>query len=299
MFLLKTKFILPIAIVVGALASYALFVYLEKQEALLAKPRVEMRPIVVAKQNIPLGTTLREKHLEIREWPTNIIPNGSFQNRETLQDRVVKTEMIAGEAILEAKLAPVGSSGGLAGLIPPGKRAISVAVNVVSGVSGFILPNTSVDVLATVQPSAGDKLKTFTKMVLENVQVLAVDQTIEKEDDEPVTVKSVTLLVSPGEAEKLALASNEGKLQLMLRNAMDIEMTETSGVLLSQLMGRPKPVRRRRIVTKVAPPPKVEEEKAPPPRIVEVIRSNVRSELTFEEKNTDGDKQDKEPTASK
>jgi pilus assembly protein CpaB len=136
-------------------------------------------------------------------------------------------------------------------------------------------------------------------MVLENVQVLAVDQTIEKEDDEPVTVKSVTLLVSPGEAEKLALASNEGKLQLMLRNAMDIEMTETSGVLLSQLMGRPKPVRRRRIVTKVAPPPKVEEEKAPPPRIVEVIRSNVRSELTFEEKNTDGDKQDKEPTASK
>jgi pilus assembly protein CpaB len=114
-----------------------------------------------------------------------------------------------------------------------------------------------------------------------------VDQTYRKNDDDPVTVQSVTLLVSPPDAEKLALASNEGELQLTLRNNSDLEISNTAGVKLSQLLGRPKVTPRRRVRTRT-PPKKVEE--PPPPRVVEVIRANERSEKTFEEEKGSQDK---------
>lgn len=281
MFLLKPKVILLLAVVSGALAFYGFSRYMKQQEENLRKSQVVKIPVVVASNDLSLGTSLTSTDLQIREWPENIVSRGSFRDIPDVEGRVLQTDVAAGEAILESKLAPKGSSGGLSSLIPPGMRAISVAVNVVSGVSGFILPKTWVDVLATIAPSS-EKNKTFTKTILENVQVLAIDQTYRKNGDDPVTVQSVTLLVTPDEAEKLALAANEGKLQLTLRSTADSDLIETDGVLVSHLLyGKPKPRPRVRRVRRPSPPPKKEQE--PAPRVVEVIRSNVRTEVTFEE----------------
>lgn len=287
MFLLKPKMILVLAVVSGLLAFYGFSRYMQQREEDLRKPIVVTRPVVVTTANRPLGTTLKEGHMEVREWPEDIVPSGSFRELEELigreleglVGRVLKTDVIAGEPILASKLAPKGSSGGVSSLIPPGMRAMTVAVNVVSGVGGFILPKAKVDILATVLTSS-KKEHTTTKMILQNVQVLAVDQTYRKNDDDPIAVQSVTLLITPAEAEKVALAGNEGKLQLTLRNSADAELHNTAGVRLSQLFGSPK-VRPRRRVSRPPRPPKVET--TPSRRVVEVIRANVRSEVVFEE----------------
>ncbi|MEE9610001.1 MAG: Flp pilus assembly protein CpaB [Desulfatiglandales bacterium] len=289
MFLLKLKYIIPLALVTGLMASYGVFRYLKQQEKGNTKPVVVNIPIVVAAQDLILGTTLREEKLQVRQWPENIVPAASFQDPNVLVGRVLKTDIFAGEAVLAAKLAPEGSSGGVSSLISAGMRAMTVSVNTVSGVGGFVLPKARVDVLVTVNPSgnSGNSGKITTKIILQNVQVLAVDQTYRKNDDDPVTVQSVTLLVSPPDAEKLALAANEGELQLTLRNNSDLEISNTAGVMLSQLLGRPKVTPRRRVRTRT-PPKKVEE--PPRPRVVEVIRANERSEKTFEEEKGSQDK---------
>ena len=159
---------------------------------------------------------------------------------------------------------------------------MTVPVNVVSGVGGFILPKTRVDVLVTASPSI-KKEEATTKIILENVEVMAIDQTVAKDDSDPVSVKSVTLLVTPEQAGKLALAMNEGTLQLALRNVADDKASGNDGIVLKELFGgkpEPKPVKR---ITYKAPAKKVEPDD-PPKRVVEVIRSNERSEVSFDEK---------------
>lgn len=295
MFLLKPKMIFLLAVVSGLLAFYGFRRYIEQREEEVKMP-LATRPVVVSAENLTLGTTLNWDNLQVTEWPENIVPKGSFQEKKDLDGRVIKTAVTAGEAILASKLALKGSSGGVSSLIPKGMRAMSIAVNVVSGVSGFILPNTWVDILMTIKPSSSDKTKTLTKTILEYVQVLAVDQIYKENDDDPITVKSVTLLVAPEDAERLALAGNEGKLQLTLRNTADSELYKTDGVLLSQLLKvqSRRPIRRR--VSRPQPPPKAE--KTPSVRVVEVIRANVRSEVSFEEEGSNSE--DKEvKTASK
>jgi len=194
---------------------------------------------------LALGTPLKAADLLIKQWPEDLVPDSSFQDMSEVIGRVMKTEVIAGEPILSTKLAPTGSGGGVPGLIPSGMRA-------------------------------------FTKTILQNVEVLAIDQTYNKNNDaDPVVVKSVTLVVSPDEAEKLALAGNEGKLQLVLRNGTDLEMRNTDGVKISQFNGRVEPQPQLRVIRPQPAPEEVEEEEAPV-RVVEVIRANVRSEIAFE-----------------
>jgi pilus assembly protein CpaB len=286
MFLLRLKYIIPLALISGLVASYGVYVYLQQQQERIKAPEIATRQVVVAATALSLGTTLRAENLQIKEWPENLVPEGSFQEATELEGRVIKSEVSAGEPILNAKLAPAGSNGGFPSLIPPGMRAMTVAVNMVSGVGGFILPKTKVDVLLTVTPSS-EKLETISKMILQNVEVLAVDQTYVKTDSDPSDVKSVTLLVTPEEAEKLALTGNEGKLQLTLRNTTDTAIAYTAGISLKQLLNhaeakprdqasRPKPA-----PASAAPAPKAEEPASS--RVVEVIRANVRSEITFDE----------------
>ena len=182
----------------------------------------------------------------------------------------------------------IASCSGFAAAIPAGMRAMTVAVNVVSGVSGFILPHARVDVLATVS-STGDKEESTTTTILENLEVLAVDQTVDTKGDEPITVKSVTLLVTPEQAEKLALGSYEGKLQLVLRNTADQEEAAPSGVRLKELITKNKPVQpapQPRVTrTEAAPAPAVQPQpvQEPPKQVIEVYRSNVRSEVILDE----------------
>ena len=172
-------------------------------------------------------------------------------------------------------------------MIPPGMRALTVSVNTQTGVSGFILPNTRVDVLVTV-PNPRSKSYSTTKIILEDIKVLAVDQTYERKGDEPVVVQSVTLLVTPEQAEKLALACTEGKLQLSLRNTSDRTVQPTAGVRLSEL------ITRRRYTPTVTKKPVESTQKTVEPEVtehvVEVIRSSERSNVKFEEKRANDEK---------
>jgi len=281
MFLLRPKFVITLAVLTGLLAAYGVYHYLKQQEARTtdsALPTFVSQRVVVAVTDLPVGSLLTPLDLQVRMWPENLIPAGSADSLEKMVGRVLKTEISAGEPILESKLAPKGSTGGFSSLIPPGMRAVTVGVNVVSGVGGFILPKTRVDVLVTV--TMGDR---STKTILQNVEVLAVDQTYNQDSDDPVTVKSVTLLVTPEEAEQLSLAANEGVLQLSLRSGADDELYIGKGVELKQLMKTYTPPQPR-----VSSPSKPKPQPPPPPpepqtKVVEIIRANKLSEVEFEE----------------
>lgn len=281
MTLLQPKVIIFMAIISGAVATYGIHNYIENQAFKEEKPQVIVAPVVVSAHNIPSGITLEPGLLKIKEWPVDIIPPGSFVDSNKVVNRVTKTEIYANEPILENKLAPKGSVGGVTSLIPPGMRAITVAVNIVSGVAGFILPNTRVDVLTTVSNSNQPK----TKIILQNVLVLAVDQTYRKNDDDPVTVKSVTVLVTPEEAEKLTLATTEGKLHLVLRNSSDEEKEVTYGVDIRRLFSNRSPTRSYAPRSKPTPTVAESENKKNNSRVIEIIRSNERSEIEFKEEN--------------
>ena len=277
---LKTKVIIPIAILAGVVATFGAFKIIEKKKNEIQAVEIKTRSVIVSATDLGIGSLLTYNNMMAKEWPIELVPNGSFDNVDMLAERVLKMEMSAGEAILLSKLAPEGSMGGFSSLIPPGMRAMTVAVNVVSGVGGFILPKTRVDVLVTASPS-NNREEATTKIILVNVEVVAIDQTVDKENSDPLTVKSVTLLVNPEQAGKLALAMNEGTLQLALRNSSDSNANATDGIALKELMAnknQPKPVRRT-----YRAPVKKEEPKEPNRRVVEVIRSNERSEVSFDE----------------
>ena len=276
--LFKMKIILPIAILTSAVSTYGVYHYLQKKKTEIEDPRRLTQSVVIAKANFDIGRMLEESDLKQSDWPKNIVPKGSLSDLSLVVGRVVKTEIYEGEAILESKLAPAGSEGGFASIIPPGMRALTVSVNTYSGVGGFILPNTRVDVLVTV-PSSSNKEESSTKIILEDVKVLAVDQTFEREGDDPVIVQSVTLLVTPDEAEKLVLASTEGKLQLSLRNYVDHATQPTSGVQLRELISNPRPRRTSRLSSTANRQAKSKSEQT----VVEVIRSSERSEVKFDE----------------
>ncbi len=199
--------------------------------------------------------------------------------------------MLPNEPVLESKLAPRGAGAGLTTAIPSGMRAVSVKVNEVIGVSGFVLPGTRVDVIVTGSPdnsSSGE----ISKVVLENVEVLAAGQNIERNaQGTPEKVQVVTLLVTPEDSQKLALASSDARIQLALRNPLDLEHTDPSPVKRAELYSEPSsdqpkveeaaPV--RRVVRRVAPPPPPP---PPPPKKyeVEVIQGTERKTMTYEEK---------------
>jgi pilus assembly protein CpaB len=291
--LLKPKFMILFAILLSGLATIATYRFIQQQKEQIQgqqEQRIKLQKIIVAQQDLQMGTMLNETLLVVAEWPEDIIPLGSFSSMDLVAGRVLKSPVFTKEPILEAKLAPPGSEGGFSSIIPLGMRAATVAVNVVSGVSGFVLPGTYVDVVTTVSPSS-NKEETASKIILENVKVLAVDQLFERKDDDPMTVQSVTLLVNPEQSEKLVLASTEGKLQLTMRNRADSSETNTTpGIWLKDLIAAnnppPPPVRvstRRTIQpTKQEPVPAAVKEARPQPRKVEVIRATKKEEITFD-----------------
>jgi len=285
MFLLKPKWMIPIAIITGLFATLGVYRYLQRQKQIVIQPQAAMTRVVVATTSLPMGSKLEAEMLRLTDWPRDLVTGQTFSVIDSAVGRVVKMDICTGEAILESKLAPRGSAGGFLGLIPPGMRAMTVAVNVVSGVSGFILPHTHVDVLATITPSS-KKEEATTRIILEDIEVLAVDQTFRKNDDEAVTVQSVTLLVLPEQAEKLALARNEGKLQLTLRNLVDRATAASNGIRLQQLISntRPAAVTSAPAPQAAAPvvPASAEAEVEEPQQVIEMLRSNVRSEVVLQ-----------------
>jgi pilus assembly protein CpaB len=205
-----------------------------KQYLLSAQAFNRVNNVVVAKVGIPVGSRIIREQLTVAQFPADVTPEGAISDIDaSLLDRVVITAISPREPLTEAKLAPVGSLGGLSSVIPEGFRAMTVKVDDVVGVSGFIMPGTLVDIVVVIQPPKGTaNEEMISKIVLQNIKVLASGQNIDKpKNDREVerSVKAVTLQVTPEQAEKLALASSEGKLQLVMRNSVDQADEQTSG----------------------------------------------------------------------
>jgi len=205
-----------------------------KQYLLSAQAFNRTNDVVVAKVAIPVGSRLIAEQLTVAQFPADVTPEGAIAKIDpSLLDRVVVTGISPRDPITEAKLAPVGSLGGLSSVIPDGYRAMTVKVDDVVGVSGFIMPGTLVDIVVVIQPPKGTaNEEMISKIVLQNIKVLASGQNIDKpKNDREVerSIKAVTLQVTPEQAEKLALASSEGKLQLVMRNSVDQADEQTSG----------------------------------------------------------------------
>jgi pilus assembly protein CpaB len=224
----RLLFVMGSAAVFGLLAAFSVSRYLSDAQANTRN----MNSVVVAKVDIPLGTKVAAEQLSTVQFPSNAIPEGTFDNAEKLVGRVTVTNVAAREPVTDFKLAPEGSAGGLSAVIPAGYRAMTVKVDDVIGVAGFLQPGTMVDVLTVIeQPGSTMSGNPISKIVLQNVKVLASGQNLDKPKDEREAdaVKAVTLQVTPEQAEKLALASTEGKLRLVLRNGIDQDDEQTTG----------------------------------------------------------------------
>ncbi|HET8677799.1 MAG TPA: Flp pilus assembly protein CpaB [Blastocatellia bacterium] len=252
--------------------------------------------IVVAVDKLSVGTRLTEQQLRLAPWPSNIPMQGSFIDPKELVGRGVIIPMSPNEPVLESKLAPKEAGAGLTSVIPDGMRAVSVSVNAVIGVAGFVLPGSHVDVIAVGSPDSQGNNE-VSKVFLENVEVLAAGQNVERDNTgKPQNVQVVTLLVRPEDAQKLALASVDSRVQLALRNPIDLVEANPIAVNKSAIYGSssspgaaPKPTVIRPIVRRAAPKPVNPAPVAAPAPThvtveVELIKGDKREKTTFEKK---------------
>lgn len=250
----------------------------------------DQRQIVVAARDADLGTPLDATMISTIAWPSGAIPEGAFTDPKLVEGRVLKTTLSRSEPILESKLAPKGTKGGLSAIIAEGRRAITVRVNEVIGVAGFALPGSFVDVMVhTVidDRKAGSSGAPISKIVLERILVLAVAQEAGRDDTKPKVVSAVTLEVTPEQAEMLDVARSVGNLSLVLRNQMDQSPVNTPGRGKADLfeVKAPEPPKPPPKVVSVRRPPAVVPRPAPaasaPPKEegpkIEVIRGVARS----------------------
>jgi pilus assembly protein CpaB len=218
---------IAVSVVMGLIAVVVAAQWLGQQASLATNQ------VVVAAREIQLGSPLTPDMLRTVEWPRSSLPDGAIQNEKDLDGRVVKTSLQRGEPILESKLAPVGTKGGLSSVISEGKRAITVKVNEVIGVAGFALPGNLVDVMVNTKD---ENEKPISKIVLEQILVLAVAQEANRDETKPKVVSAVTLEVTPEQAEKLDLARSVGNLSLVLRNQLDKDGAMTDGARKNDLL---------------------------------------------------------------
>jgi len=260
----------------------------------LSPPTEETVQIVVAAEKLSLGTRLAEQHLRIANWPKANLPEGRFSDPKEIEGRGVIVQMSANEPVLDSKLASKEAGAGLASAIPEGMRAMSVRVNDIIGVAGFVTPGTHVDVIIIGTPGSNSTQQT-SKIFLENVQILAAGQNLERDvNGKPQASQVVTMLLTPEDAQKLALAG-DSRIQLALRNPIDMAQENTPGVQMAALYGkssaaeasqapRPRPVR----YTPPRPKPiaaiPVNVEPAVRRVTVEVISGGKRETSTFEMK---------------
>jgi len=267
--------VLVLALTAGGAFAYGTYRYI--QQVPERAESVQTRPVIVAASNLDVGREVRPEDIRIVEWPASALPADAFNNAEDVVGRGVIDSLVQNEPVLNNKLAAKGAGSGLPPVIPPGMRALSVRVNDVVGVAGYVLPGTRVDVVATVNPTQQPNEIT-SKVVLTNVLVLAAGTKIERDSSEgkPMSVSVVTLLVEPAEAERLTLASTEGQIQLALRNPLDKETPTTPGIRPAGLIGA-APIARAVRPRTAAPAPRP----APVPDVlpaVEFIRGDKRAQ---------------------
>jgi pilus assembly protein CpaB len=270
--------VLVLALSVGGVFAYATYNYV--QNVPKPGPGVPTRRVVVATRDLDVGADLTRDDIRVIDWPANAAPAGAFDDLKDVEGRGLIMPVIQNEPILPVKLASKEAGAGLPPAIPPGLRAVSVRVNEVIGVAGYVLPGTHVDVLAVVSPSERHEEIT-SKVILTNVQVLAAGTKIERDErnNKPMAVSVVTLLVGPEEAERLTLASSEGKIQLALRNPLDKTTPDTPGVRPAVLLGLARPAAPRGTGSSAHSRPVATMAAAPTPEpTVEIIRGDKRNE---------------------
>jgi pilus assembly protein CpaB len=245
----------------------------------------DLRDVVVAARPLSVGTTVKPADIKLGKVPSSAFPKGGFAKPEEVIDRPVVSNILMDEAILEGRLAVRGSGLGLAPIIPVGMRGVTVRVNDVTGMAGFVLPGMRVDVLVTGRPPSSDGSITVTP--LQNMLVLSAGTVMQSDSrGQPVPSATVTLLATPEQAETLTLANNEGRIQLVLRNGSDQTIEKTAGREIAELYGghaarkkapeaapapRPRPRPIETYVTAAPPPP------PPPPDQIIVIRGTTKS----------------------
>jgi pilus assembly protein CpaB len=250
----------------------------------------DQKDVVVATRPLGVGWMIKPADVKIDKVPSDAFPKGAFTKVEDVLDRPVISNVLLDEPILEGRLAAKGSGLGLAPTIPVGMRAVTVRVNDVAGIAGFVLPGMKVDVLVTGHPPNGDS--TMTTTCLQNMLVLSAGTTMTPDPrGQTINAPTVTLLVDPEQAETLTLANSEGRIQLVLRNSSDQTIEKTSGRFVSELYGsarKPAPTKPEAAprpkktveVARVAPPPPVivaPPPPPPPPDQIVVIRGTTRT----------------------
>ncbi len=241
-----------------------------------AKSGSGMTKVAVVSTDISLGQRLTPELVQLVDWPSSSVPPGAFQQIDALDGRVLKTNMLRGEPVLQAKLAPVGTQGGLSAVIGEGKRAITVRVNDVIGVAGFALPGNYVDIIVNTQRELSNTTardNSISKIVLERILVLAVAQEVGRDDTKPRVVNAVTLEVTPQQAEKIDLARSVGTLSLVLRNQIDPMVADTEGVTKTSLLRQ------------VAAPVMLAEQSKNSPSITPPVSRNTRTASTRAKKS--------------
>ena len=282
----STLIALGLAIVCGALAVWLTSQWMEAKAAdgqLSNREEIQMTKIVIAAVDLEIGTLLSTENLTLTEWPISNVPKGAFDNIEAVAGRVAVTKLPAGGPLRAAELADAGSGAGLVALIPPGRRAMSIKVDEVSGVAGFILPNTYVDVIAV--DNKGNRERREAKTILKKIKVLAIAQETTTEKGKAKIVKSVTLELLPQEAESLALHSILGSIHLILRNPL--EMKDEPPPVVAPVVA--KRTRIAQAKPKVVEAPAAPLQPAGPPNYsVEVIKGSKDPEkIKFKSVNSD------------
>jgi pilus assembly protein CpaB len=278
----RTFLVLGLALVVASVASFG--VYRAVQQIPVRQVEVPGASVVVAARSLPQGQMITAQDLKVVNWPAREPLAGGFSNLEAVTNRGLVASVVENEPILESKLAPIGTGAGLPPTIPEGMRAISVKVDEVIGVAGFVVPGTRVDVVVTARGSRTEE--SMSRVVVSDVKVLTAgtryDQEKSRADGQPIAASVVTLVATPEDAERIALASVEGKITLTLRNPLDTRPSQTRGVRMAALMegGTPPPpvqknIGGHKVVVQPPPPPPPP---APKPYTVEAIRAAKRTE---------------------
>ena len=247
---IRTLVVIAVALVMATAASYAVYGAVTRMP--VREVEVAHRYIVVAAEPLPIGTRITRSHVKLVAWPKASAIPGAFESIDAIVGRGLISSVLENEPISEARVAPTGSGAGLPPAIPPGMRAISVKVDEVVGVAGFVVPGTHVDVIVTI--GARSMHEQTSRVVVSNVTVLTAGTRYDQEqakDGKPIRSTVVTLLVKPEDAEKVALAESEGEILLTLRNPLDTGTVSTKGIKLGALIGQSEPVEVRRVAAPV------------------------------------------------
>jgi pilus assembly protein CpaB len=285
----RTLIVVLVALAAAGVATYGVAKVVRNRP--VVEKEVAHTFVVAAKQTLPMGAMISPADVKLIAWPERSPVPGAFAKIEDVANRGVIAEVLENEPVTEGKLAPVGGGAGLPPTIPTGMRALSVRVNEVVGVAGFVIPGTRVDVFVTLKEGTGST----TRIVVSNVQVLTAgtryDQDKSKKGD-PIPTSVVTLLLTPDDAGRVVLASTEGQIMLTLRNPLDVAPTSTAPTRTATLFGGQAPPEKAPAAPRPARPKPVEVVEAPPPPppppkpyTVEAIRAAKRSSETLKERD--------------